>query len=365
MDARSLGLPICDCKERPVCQLTYAPKIDLKTAWFFRDSNYFLRLSENQFIQNAQIAMNSKILKKICGIIATISCVSLAFFFLPEFWFWVSFDFSAAAIVATGCGGEWWLHHHPAGRRKKEKDLHHALESRFIGMVVIGLIMELVMLGHSTYGGLKLENKVSAANERAANAAERAGEANKQAGLANERAERLRNENLKLARDLEKLRSQRWLIFNGSAFEGALKNSPKMDVQIWYPPHDPEAEKLVNLELKDALQHAGWTTAEIRQFEPAFDSGSESSTPFSVRMGSSSESVEILVNSHDFWKTVGDVWNRDDIQTAPKSLAKAFDASGILWREIIPKPSFPIVLNGVVIDVPTNTIRIIVFPKQF
>ena len=24
--ARSLGLPICDCKERQVCQLTYAPK---------------------------------------------------------------------------------------------------------------------------------------------------------------------------------------------------------------------------------------------------------------------------------------------------------------------------------------------------
>ena len=62
---------------------------------------------------------------------------------------------------------------------------------------------------------------------------------------------------------------------------------------------------------------------------------------------------------------LGDVWNRDDIQTAPKSLAKAFDASGIFWRKIIPKPSFPKVINGVVTGVQTNTIRIVVFPKQF
>ena len=113
--------------------------------------------------------MNSRTPKIISGIIATISCISLAFFFLTEFWFWVSFELSAAAIVTIGCGGEWWLHHHPAGRKKKERDLHHSIESKFIGMVVIGLIMEFASLGHSIREGYKLEEKVSAANERTAN----------------------------------------------------------------------------------------------------------------------------------------------------------------------------------------------------
>jgi hypothetical protein len=227
---------------------------------------------------------------------------------------------------------------------KEEKGAHSALKKFFMALLVVGLTYELY--------------EASESDKKAADAMKLAAKSELQAEI-------LTAQNLKLQTDLAKLRQQRWLVFNDQAFANALKDSPKMDVQIWYPPHDPESGNLVNLELKDALQHAGWNITEIRQFEPAYDFDSESSTPISVRMGSNSESVEILVNSHDFWKTVGDVWSRDDIQTAPKSLAKAFDASGAFWMKIIPQPSFPNLENGVVIDVPTNTIRIIVFPKQF
>lgn len=117
-------------------------------------------------MQKKHIAMKSKIPKIICGIVAIISFILSAFAFLPSFWFWVSFEVLAALLVAFGCAGEWWLHHHPAGRKKKEKDEHHALESKFIGLVVIGVTMELFCLGHSINEGVKLENSVSQANKQ-------------------------------------------------------------------------------------------------------------------------------------------------------------------------------------------------------
>jgi hypothetical protein len=97
------------------------------------------------------------------------SFISLGFFLLSSFWFWVSLEIIAALLVAVGCSGEWWLHHHPAGRKRKEKDEHHKLESRFIAMVALGVIIELFALGHSIKEGKKLEDKVSLANERAEN----------------------------------------------------------------------------------------------------------------------------------------------------------------------------------------------------
>jgi hypothetical protein len=114
-----------------------------------------------------QIAKKSKLPKIISGIAVTISTIALGWIFISRFWFWVSLEIIAAALVAVGCSGEWWVHHHPAGRKKKERDERHQIESRFIAMVSAGVIMELFVLGHSIREGVNLENKVSEANERA------------------------------------------------------------------------------------------------------------------------------------------------------------------------------------------------------
>ena len=80
--------------------------------------------------------------KIVSGIVVTILAIALGWFLLSPFWFWVSLEVVAAVLVAVGCSGEWWLHHHPAGREKIKKEEHHKLESRFISMVSIGVIME-------------------------------------------------------------------------------------------------------------------------------------------------------------------------------------------------------------------------------
>ena len=107
-----------------------------------------------------QIATKNKIPKIASGIAATILCIALGWLFLPKFWFWVSLEIIAALLVAIGCSGEWWLHHHPAGREKKKKDEHHKLESRFIAMVSLGVIMEFFALGHSIKEGKELEENL-------------------------------------------------------------------------------------------------------------------------------------------------------------------------------------------------------------
>lgn len=110
----------------------------------------------------------AKIPRMIWGIIIATFIAVVGYFSLSAFWFWVSLEIIAALLVAIGCSGEWWLHHHPAGRRKKEKDEHHKLESRFIAMVSLGVIMEIFALGHSIREGVKLENEVSEAKEHVA-----------------------------------------------------------------------------------------------------------------------------------------------------------------------------------------------------
>ena len=122
----------------------------------------------NHISQNTKIATKSNAPKIISGIVTAIS-IALGWLLLPPFWFWVLFDCVAAMLVAFGCGGEWYLHHHPAGRKKAEKDVHHRIEARFIAMVSIGVTMEFFVLGHSIREGVRLEDKVSEANERAEN----------------------------------------------------------------------------------------------------------------------------------------------------------------------------------------------------
>ena len=75
----------------------------------------------------------------------------------------------------------------------------------------------------------------------------KSGEANEHAAKLEFEAEQLGGQNLKLARDFEKLRHPRWLTFNGQAFANAQKDTPKIDVQIWYPPHDAESSSLIDL----------------------------------------------------------------------------------------------------------------------
>lgn len=191
-----------------------------------------------------------------------------------------------------------------------------------------------------------------------------AADSSRLAGLANERAEQLANEteklreqNIKLAIQLGKLRQPRWLTFNGQAFAEALKNSPKMDVQIWYPTNDTESASLVNLELLDALKRANWNVAEVREFMPVYSFELEQ-TPFSVKDGLDINRLSVRVSTDIFWETVGDVWDRDGLKTAPKSLSKAFESSGVCWRPVTPEAYWG------VNPIPTNTIRIIIFPKN-
>jgi hypothetical protein len=141
-----------------------------------------------------QIPAKSKTPKIILGIAGTISVILLGWFFLSPFWFWVSLEIIAASLVAFGCSGEWWLHHHPAGRKKKEKDEHHNLESRFIAMVSLGVIVELFALGHSIMEGKKLEND--------------AADARQLAGQANERAAQIASTNVQLSLRIEELRHE-------------------------------------------------------------------------------------------------------------------------------------------------------------
>jgi hypothetical protein len=148
-----------------------------------------------------QVANKSKIPKIALEIVATIFIVIVSWYFVPSFWFWVLFEIAATVLVAIGCCGEWWLHHHPAGRKKQAKDEYHKLESRFIAMVSVGVMMELFAVGHSIRAGVILEGAVADAKQRVSSnevqvAALEAknlvlqsyvAEANKQAALANER----------------------------------------------------------------------------------------------------------------------------------------------------------------------------------
>ena len=104
-----------------------------------------------------QIARKSTIPRIISGIAITTSLVAVLWIFLSSFWFWASLETAAALLVAVGCGGEWWLHHHPAGRAKKAKDQYHLIESRFIAMVSIGVVMEFFVAGHQIREGAQLE----------------------------------------------------------------------------------------------------------------------------------------------------------------------------------------------------------------
>jgi predicted nuclease with TOPRIM domain len=113
-------------------------------------------------------------MKMLPGIVVTILIIALGWFLISPFWFWVSFEIVAALFVAVGCSGEWWLHHHPAGRKKREKDEHHKLESRFISVVALGVIMELFSLGHSIKEGKELGEKAEQAKKEASQANERA-----------------------------------------------------------------------------------------------------------------------------------------------------------------------------------------------
>lgn len=109
------------------------------------------------------MAQKSKIPNIIAGILLTISMASLACAVLPSIWFWIGVEVVAALLVSIGCAGEWYLHHHPAGKKKKEQDKHHNLESKFIGAVVIGVIMEFFSLSHAIPEAVKLERDIAVA----------------------------------------------------------------------------------------------------------------------------------------------------------------------------------------------------------
>lgn len=206
--------------------------------------------------------MKSKTPKIISDIIATISCISLAFIFFTSFWFWISFEFLAATLVTFGCGGEWWLHHHPSGRKKKEKDLHHALESKFIEMVVIGLIMELVSLGHSVHEGVKLENKVSEANERVSTNELALAVLNSNnlvlKKLVLESSNRLVETESFAARIRMKLITPRDWSFDDIKFVADLTGRPKGAVAIFITSGN-KSDSILALKIEESSKLAGWT----------------------------------------------------------------------------------------------------------
>ena len=229
-----------------------------------------------------------------------------------------------------------------------------------IAATVIAAFAGLVALVYTRAENKHLKSTIAQLGVEQAKAHARAEVAMENAARLNERAEQLefksqqlRGENLKLERDLEKLRRPRWLVFNAAAFENALRDSPKMDVQIWHSPDDAESKSLLDLELMPALKKAGWNIAEVRPFVPTADF--ISSTPLSVQVGLNNNPVDILVSTEIFWETVP---VKDGVTTAPNALAKAFEASGICWGSLTPKAHWG---NS---PIPTNAIRIIVYPKN-
>jgi hypothetical protein len=220
----------------------------LENCTHFRDVKWDLFLVssfENQLIQNMQIPKKSKIPKIISGIVATFVLIALAWIALSPFWFWVSFEILAALLVASGCSGEWWLHHHPAGKKRNEKDEHHKIESRFIAMVSVGVIMECFALGHSIREGAKLENKVSEANERVS-------------------TNELQSANLRL--ELEKLKQPRVISAeNRRMFIEMLRSSPKGNVRIGTRhPNSETSDYAMNI--AGMVENAGFTNISVANY---------------------------------------------------------------------------------------------------
>jgi hypothetical protein len=160
-------------------------------------------------IQKLQIAKKKSIPKIISRILATVAVLVISWLYIRPFWFWTGFELLAGAAVAIGCAGEWYFHHHPAGKKKREKDEHHKVESRFIALVVVGVFMELVSLGHTIKEGVVFEKKVAEANVRAGEANKLAGEANERAALANERAASNELQVVQLKAEMQR-RSEAW-----------------------------------------------------------------------------------------------------------------------------------------------------------
>jgi hypothetical protein len=185
------------------------------------------------------MAKKSKTPKIISGIIATISLIVALFVFLSPFWFWVSFEIIAAVLVAVGCFGEWWLHHHPAGLERRAKDIHHSLESKIIGMVAIGVFMELFALGHSIREGVKLENKLAEANERASTNELKVAE--------------LMHENLELKKGLAQTFHKRHIVFGGIWHE---LNKVRVEYSLVTTADDDS--QVLGMQLNVILKYEGW-----------------------------------------------------------------------------------------------------------
>lgn len=108
----------------------------------------------------------------IWAAIATILVIAILLVLLPSFWFWVSWEVIAGAMVAIGCGFEWYLlgHEPEDGMDSLIKQRHRKKEMQFALLVAMGVTMEFIALAHTVPEGLKLEERVNIAEERAADA---------------------------------------------------------------------------------------------------------------------------------------------------------------------------------------------------
>ena len=225
-----------------------------------------------------QIPIKNKIPKIISGIVATIVLISLGDFILSPFWFWVSLEIIAAALVAIGCSGEWWLHHLPAGRKKKEKDEHHKLESRFMkAMVALGVIIELFALGHSIKEGKELENKVSEASGRAATNELQVAVLSNETVHLSINLEEAKSNNLELSKQVLELEAdiapRRITKLQRETFIRILNDSDnvcKTHIKVFVGATDQETENFAN-DFREMLNEAGYGTSnDVVEMYPDF-----------------------------------------------------------------------------------------------
>jgi len=137
MDAASLGLAICDCKERQVCRLTYAPKTVLKLHTCFK----YQVLSRFLLLKSWAIAKTKRVAAQMSRTaIAMVSAVILIFILSVSISSSVRFfclEHPGVLIVVIAVAGEvvcdW----------NRNKSLRERLKKLFGMLLVAGLLIEI------------------------------------------------------------------------------------------------------------------------------------------------------------------------------------------------------------------------------
>jgi hypothetical protein len=170
--------------------------------------------------------------------------------------FWFSWDIAGAVLVATGCIAEWILLY----SENEHNDPHKRVEKAWAFVVAAGVTMDVFGLIHGIPEAIRMEAKVSQANERAGNAEKEAALSKVQAALA-ESNNLVTESNLLSLREAVQWRTispqQETIISNRLA--PIRKNGLQLSVSMAVSSSDEEARKYA-IKLQSVLQDCGIET---------------------------------------------------------------------------------------------------------